>query len=464
MRKENRISFSTDGGAKHREPANKHTPVAIFEQQHILPKLKQRTEKGSLRRLKPIRRESSTASSHATIDFSTNDYLGLAQSIRQQQAVEDAYARLPLRGLGSTGSRLLTGDSDYAQSLEARLAKWHRRPAALLCNSGYDANLSVLSCLSLNSRVLMDELCHNSIQMGLRLSRGYTLRTFRHSCLKDLERLLMELENEEKEKVPRSALPPNTKPAVIVVESVYSMDGDAAPLGQILDLALRHNACVVVDEAHGLGVLGDRGLGLIEQLGLEHHPSLLCSVHTFGKAAGCHGAVVCGSRHLKSFLLNYGRPIIYSTSLPLHSLVSIACSYESMTSRIGDALRTTVGDRVRLFRKLFAERILGTASSSSSSSSSSSLPLKIRLVASDSPIHALIVPGNMQCVEFCDRLYEKSNRSIRLYPIRSPTVPRGQERVRIILHSHNTEAQVIDLMELIRSTLCDIGILANTPA
>jgi len=246
------------------------------------------------------------------------------------------------------------------------------------------------------------------------------------------------------------------KPAIIVVESVYSMDGDAAPLKEILDMALSYNACVIVDEAHGLGVLGENGLGLLEEDGLENHPSLLCSIHTFGKAAGCHGAVVCGSSSLKDFLLNYGRPIVYSTSLPLHSLVSIACSYESMTGITGRRLRGVLRDRVRLFRKLFFETILNQRNKNDSESS-----LPIRLVHSVSPINALIIPGNNLCLQFCERLWENSNKLIRMYPIRSPTVPKGKERVRIILHSHNTEDQVLCLIDLIKSTLIEMEILAD---
>ncbi|VEU43934.1 unnamed protein product [Pseudo-nitzschia multistriata] len=438
--------LSMDLSGKDRDKET--VPVRMFEDQHIIPKLEQRRKKGSLRRLKPFDSEKDERPSECdAIDFSSNDYLGLAQSTQQQHKVEELYTTLPSRYLGSTGSRLLTGDSEFAQNLEKRLAKWHKRPSAMLCNSGYDANLSVMSCLSLNSTVIMDELCHNSIQMGLRLSKGYSLRKFEHSSLRDLKRIL----NEEHKNVDQPG-----KPAIIVVESVYSMDGDAAPLKDILDMALSYNACVIVDEAHGLGVLGENGLGLLEEHGLENHPSLLCSVHTFGKAAGCHGAVVCGSLNLKTFLLNYGRPIVYSTSLPLHSLASIACSYESMTGPAGRRLRRDMRDRARLFRDLFAEKILKQGIRHTPGDL-----VPIGLVPSASPINALIIPGNSRCLEFCDNLWIKSNRSIRLYPIRSPTVPKGQERVRIILHAHNTEEEIVYLIDLIKSTLCDMGIMKH---
>lgn len=428
-------------GTIRKDDGDSYSPAHTFEMWHIVPKLASRRKKGSLRQLKTfdLRKDEFKKRCDA-IDFSTNDYLGLAQSIRQQEKVKAFYETLPNRYLGSTGSRLLTGDSEYAQRLETRLAKWHKRPSSMLCNSGYDANLSVMSCLSLNSTVIMDDLCHNSIQMGLRLSRGYTLRKFRHNDLHDLRRILIEEQKKD-----------SKKPAIIVIESLYSMDGDVAPLKEVLDLALAYNSCVIVDEAHGLGILGDNGLGLLEECGLENHPSLLCSVHTFGKAAGCHGAVICGSADLKLFLLNYGRPIVYSTSLPLHSLVTIACSYESMTGIEGKRLRRDVRDRAQLFRKLLVETVFHKHNGTPS--------VPIRLVESTSPINALIIPGNSRCVEFCDKLWMKSNRSIRLYPIRSPTVPKGEERVRIVLHAHNTEEQVKYLIDLVVSTLQDMGII-----
>jgi len=426
------------------------SPVEIFQNHHIRPVLERRRENGSLRQMNVYSSRKSRSAS-PMIDFSSNDYLGLAQSVQQQQQVDDVYQKLSFRLLGSTGSRLLTGDSEYVENLENKLAKWHKRQSALICNSGYDANLSVMSCFSLNATIIMDELCHNSIQMGIRLSRGYTLRKFRHNDLECLKLIL----REEQQNILNST---NKKPIIIVVESIYSMDGDSAPLQEILDTAFTYNACVIVDEAHGLGVLGGNGLGLLEEYELENHPSLLCSVHTFGKAAGCHGAVICGSLRVKEFLYNYARPIIYSTSLPLHSLVCISCSYESMTGIYGKQLRRTVRNRVQLFKKLFFQHILKQFDHNNANGT---LQPPILLVPSNSQIHALIIPGNTKCMMFCDKIWIKSKRSIHLYPIRSPTVPKGQERVRIVLHSHNTVNQVFHLIDLIRSTLLELGIIVD---
>ena len=161
--------------------------------------------------------------------------------------MEETFQKQPqhVPRLGSTGSRLLTGDSEYTRSLEDKLAKYHNSPAALLANSGYDANLAVLSTLTMNNLVLMDELCHNSQQMGIRLSRNCEVKQFQHNNIKDFERLLKGTSN----------ISPG-RHCVIVIETVYSMDGDIAPVVELFDVALRYNACVIVDEAHGLGVFG----------------------------------------------------------------------------------------------------------------------------------------------------------------------------------------------------------------
>ena len=411
----------------------------------------------------------------AAIDFASNDYLGLARCPRQLRSVERSFASLvrsasaasaPL--LGSTGSRLLSGDTALAAGLEAFLAAAHHRPAALLFNSGYDANLSVLgSVLRPEDVVILDELCHNSLVMGMRMSRlGWesragdrAARTFRHNDPQDLERVLRQARDDHG--------PGSGGEILVVVESVYSMDGDVAPLGDILDLAESYGASVVVDEAHGLGIygmtnvddlsLGERvressgtfstgsatgeygGTGVLAAAGLEHHRSLLCSVHTFGKAAGCHGAVVVASQTMVNYLINYARPFVYSTAPPPHALVTIRCAYESMMGREGEDRRLKLFGLVRLFRRSMEDRLMQPSAALIATKCRSPV-----LLPSPSPIQAVLVPGNRRCVELCSRL---NSRSFDVYPIRSPTVTKGQERVRIILHSHNTEEEVLGLVK-----------------
>ena len=380
--------------------------------------LTKRDHKGTRRRLLHITPQRMLDS---TIDFSSNDYLGLAQSEEQQSVVERC-----LKGgasLGATGSRLLSGDSPAFHELEAYLARVHRRPAALLFNSGYDANLSVVSSLACDT-IIYDEYIHNSLHMGLRLRTNRTGVSFRHNDVDDMRRVLREQGSDR---------------VVVLIESVYSMDGDVAPIRAMLHVAHEFGAVVVVDEAHGLGLFGAstgecRGAGVVAQEGLEEHPALLCTISTFGKAAGCHGAVVCGSTTFKDYLANFAYPFIYSTALPYHSLVTIRCSYEAMTGSLGDELRARVFSLVLLFRRLMESVLKSQADRS------------VYLLPSTTPIQALIVPGNERCSKFCETIFRLSQQRIRLFPIKSPTVPSGTERVRIILHAHNTEAQVRELV------------------
>jgi len=403
------------------------------------------------------------------IDFASNDYLGLARCKNQHALVQSAYNNICSNTnvqhqptLGSAGSRLLSGDSKLARSLELQLANIHNRQASLLFNSGYDANLSILSSLPYNEDdcIVMDELVHNSLVMGIRMSRLNKKRVvmFKHNDVNDLKRVL--------EKV--ASRPVSS--TLVVVESVYSMDGDVAPLKEILELAKEYNVGVMVDEAHGLGVYGKTnlhdlksninnvdcndhttnieettrgGTGVLAALNLEHHSSLFCSIHTFGKAAGCHGAVVAGSNTLISYLVNYARPFVYSTALPTHSLVTIQQSYESMMGNVGEDRRKKVFQLVRLFREKMLDGIDILKQEYSNSD--------FELLPSPSPIQAIVVPGNEQCISVCQ--YLRNTGNLDVYPIRSPTVTKGKERIRIILHSHNTENEVNELTTMIIQSL-----------
>lgn len=190
-------------------------------------------------------------------------------------------------------------------------------------------------------------------------------------------------------------------------------------------------------------LFAENGMGVLSEFGLENHPSLLCSVNTFGKAAGCHGAVICSSQNVKEYLLNYARPIIYSTAIGLHALVTIECSYETMRNHVGKRLRRQVYHAIQLFRTLLLEQSAKTG-------------IRIQLISSISPIQALVVPGNQNCVDFCQRVATKTKGKIKLFPIRSPTVPKGQERVRVIVHAHNTDQEIQLLVKLMVSTLVEM--------
>lgn len=366
----------------------------MFPAERILSDtLNQREEKDLLRKLSLINKR---------IDFTSNDYLGFARSPELYAMIEERISKSNKR-VGSGGSRLLSGNSKEAEKLETFLAGLHNAPSALLFNSGYDANIGLFSSIATkDATMLYDELVHASIHDGIKLSRADSF-PFRHNDLAHLEERLKK-----------------SKGIIFVaIESVYSMDGDCAPLKEMADLCKNHHANLIVDEAHATGVFGN---GLVQKFNIEN--DVFARVHTFGKALGCHGAVVLGSDILKSYLINYARSFIYTTALPLHSLLSIECAYELMdkSESIQNKLHATIS--------YFRDKIKGSA----------------QWLDSVSAIQSLIVPGNSEVRKLCKKIQEKD---MDVRPILSPTVPKGKERIRVCLHSYNTTEEMDLLFETI---------------
>ncbi|KAG6584529.1 8-amino-7-oxononanoate synthase [Phytophthora cinnamomi] len=366
-------------------------------------------------------------SAAAAVDFYSNDYLGFARSQPLQQLVETQQRQL--RGhhahmLGATGSRLISGNSRLFMQVEKDLAEFYNSDAALLFNSGYAANVGVMSCIpQAEDVILYDELVHNSCHEGIRLSRAYAsgrALAFRHNDLHDLERKIGQYLS------PSSKQSESKTCVYVAVESLYSMDGDLAPLEAMAALCERVGAFLIVDEAHSTGVYGPQGAGLVRELGLEikYKNAIACRVHTFGKAMGCHGAVVCGSQVLVDYLVNYARSFIYTTAFPVDQLVSVACVHEFSASAEADALRNEVIDLVQYFK----DKV----------NSNPSIPRKA-LLASDSPIQGVVFEGNHHVLMASQKM---NAIGIRVIPIRFPTVPKGAERFRIVIHADNTRREV----------------------
>ena len=209
----------------------------------------------------------------------------------------------------------------------------------------------------------------------------------------------------------------------MVVESVYSMDGDVAPLKEMADICALNNANLIVDEAHATGVYNN---GLVQQLHLEEN--VFARVHTFGKALGCHGAIVAGSKTLRDYLVNYARSFIYTTALPMHSIVSIECAYK-LLEKSGNVVKK-LHDVIEYFRqKAYNQK-----------------STKGKWIDSHSAIQSLLVTGN-ESVKKLARAIQEHDMDVR--PIMSPTVPRGKERVRICLHAYNTQSEIDKLLEII---------------
>jgi 8-amino-7-oxononanoate synthase len=336
------------------------------------------------------------------VDLCSNDYLGVVRDGLLTEDVQEALAH------GSGGSRLLAGNYPLIEEVEGQLAEFHAGPAALIYNSGYDANLGLLSCVPQRGDVVLyDALSHASIRDGMRLSFAQAY-SFAHNDCADLERRLSARSGEGT--------------CFVVTESVFSMDGDLAPLREMGALCRQYGAQLIVDEAHATGVIGDKGEGLVQALGLQQE--CFARVYTFGKAVGCHGAVVVGSALLRDYLINFSRSLIYTTALPPASVQAIARAYT--------LLPKLAGRRERLAKLIDRWRME---------------EMDYQRLDSRTPIQVVIVPGNEVVRAVAEQL-QAAGLDVR--PILYPTVPRGSERLRVVLHAFNTEEEIGRLAGLLK--------------
>ena len=340
------------------------------------------------------------------IDFCSNDYLGIAKNFLTITPDSQPTSITPLgEGVGSAGSRLLAGNYALIEETEKQIASFHKAEAGLIFNSGYDANLGLLSCVpQKGDTIIYDFLSHASIRDGIRLSQAQSF-AFLHNDLNDLERRL------------KSA----TGNIFVVTESVFSMDGDYCPLPEIVALCKQYHAHLIIDEAHATGVVGENGEGLAQHLQLQDY--IFARVHTFGKACGCHGAVVLGSNLLRDYLINFARSFIYSTALPPAAIQVIANSYALFPSMNKE--REQLNILINYFQ---------------------SATIAYPKLVSTTPIQVVIVSGNSE-VNRVANLLQTNNLDVR--HILYPTVPKGSERLRIVLHSFNTVEEVKLLVDLL---------------
>lgn len=334
-------------------------------------------------------------------DFCSNDYLGIVQG----GLIEKHLAGTPPLKHGSGGSRLLAGNYERIEEAERSLAAFHEAPAGVLFNSGYDANLGLLSSVpQRGDTIVYDSLSHASLRDGIRLSFARSF-SFEHNDLAALEKRLQAA----------------TGNIFVVTESVFSMDGDEAPLEKMVRLCQQYQAHLVVDEAHATGIAGEQGEGLVQHLGLQR--SCFARIHTFGKAVGCHGAVVLGSDTLRDYLINFSRAFIYTTALPESSVAAIQAAYSIFPSM--QAGRAHLQQLVQYFQRA---------------------PLAYRKLPSQTPIQVVIIPGNDKVKAIAGRL---QSASLDVRPILYPTVPKGSERLRIVFHAFNTMEEVQRLHQLL---------------
>ena len=340
------------------------------------------------------------------LDFSSNDYLSLANhSGIRKLLIQALKNKLPL---GSGASRLIRGHTIWHKETESLFQKWIGHPSLFFC-SGYMANLGLISTLCKDSVLFSDQMNHASLIDGCRLSRS-PCYVYAHKSMNELERLL------KKEK---------RKNKVIITESLFSMDGDFAPIKELSDLALKYQALLIVDEAHATGIYGSNGRGLCSLLKKREH---IISVHPCGKAFSANGAFVTGSESLKKYLINKCRPFIYTTASSPMLLFHIKCVLDILINN--PQKRESLKRKAEFFRKQvssFAD------------------------IGSSESVIVPIITGSTSSVLLLEKQLRKKGYDIRA--IRYPTVLKGKERIRICIHYNHTYKQLKQLVFDLKQSL-----------
>lgn len=356
--------------------------------QILQDKLNKRIEEGLYRELKDY---------SEFCDFSSNDYLGFS---RDQNKLTHS---------GSTGSRLISGNSEDIERLESEIANFHQAESGLIFNSGYVANLGLFSTIpNRGDTVLYDELIHASIRDGIRLSNADSF-SFKHNDVEHLEGKLSKFKGN----------------VFVVVESVYSMDGDSPDLLKVSEVCRNFGANLIVDEAHAVGVVGEKGDGLVAKLHLQRE--VFATVVTFGKALGSHGAIILGSEVLRNYLINYCRPFIYTTAPSPETIFTIRKQYDKLTK-----LYATNSDEHNLVLELknFFVSEVGTS--------------RELIMGDNGCVVSVIIPGIENVKKVSKNLI---SNGLHVKSILSPTVPKGTERLRICFHSFNSVEEVKKLID-----------------
>ena len=370
--------------------------------ENLIKKLEERKQNNSLRQL---------PSFNNFVDFSSNDYIGFSKSETIFKSAHHYLIENDIIQNGATGSRLISGNHFLYQIAENFISEFHEAESSLIFNSGYDANVGFFSALpQRNDVILYDELCHASIRDGIVMSNAKSYK-FGHNDFEDLEHLIQKFSQTN---------------IYIITETVFSMDGDSPNLEELVQLSEKYNCFLVVDEAHTLGVFGEKGEGLTQHLKLQDR--IFARIMTFGKGLGCHGAVILGSTELKEYLVNFARSFIYTTGLSPHSVATILISYQHL--EIEKENIEQLRQNIVFFNQ--QKNLLG---------------LKPMFVRSKSAIQSAIVPGNEKVKQLAQQLQDKG---FDVKAILSPTVPEGQERLRFCIHSYNSEEEINQVLEFLR--------------
>lgn len=337
------------------------------------------------------------------IDFSSNDYLGFAKSEIIFDKAHKFLLEKNIKQNGATGSRLLSGNHNLYTVTEKLLSEFHNSDTALIFNSGYDANIGFFSSVPQRGDIILyDELIHASIRDGIQLSKAKAYK-FKHNNLLELKEKVVRFKSSDDSEI------------YVVTESVFSMDGDSPDLKEIVQICKKNKVNLIVDEAHAIGVFNN---GLAEELAIEK--DIFARIVTFGKALGCHGAAILCSNNLKEYLINFSRSFIYTTGLPPHALATINSAYKELPYS-----KKKLQENIHFFIK-------------------ETHRLNLDFIKSKSAIHCCIISGNEKVKLIAKKIQEKG---FDIKPILSPTVTKGEERLRFCLHSYNSFKEITSILE-----------------
>ncbi len=375
-------------------------------------KLLERSNSDALRELQAVSKK---------VDFVSNDYLGMA---RNEEVFHGAHKLLVERGIiqnGATGSRLLSGNGQLYMEAESILCDYYTAEAALIFNSGYDANIGFFASIPQRTDVVFyDEYIHASIRDGIQMGNAKSYK-FKHNDFKDLVSVI------DRQK---SSNNPNTE-YYVVTEAVFSMDGDSPDISGLVSICNDQNCRLVIDEAHVIRGLGNSQLDVTKTDAAKD--VLFARIVTFGKAMGIQGAVILGSDQLKTYLVNFARSFVYTTALPPMSIAAIVLAHQISSSNQGKEHKKLLNRNI----KCFNDEV-------------SALGLQNIFIPSTSAIHCGIIPGN-DIVKKTAATLQKHGFDIR--PILAPTIPEGQERLRFCLHSYNTPHEIKEVLSILANAI-----------
>ena|GEM_PF-12632 len=359
------------------------------------------------------------------LNFSSNDYLGLASDPLLKRATADAIEKF---GVGATASRLVCGNFTPYAALEEKLARFKHKQAAIVFGNGYAANVGAISALvGEGDTIIADKLCHASIIDGARMS-GATLRIYPHQNLDRLEELLVgAISNRD---------PKTASKVLMITETVFSMDGDLAPLREIVALKEKHGAWLMIDEAHATGLYAPHRRGIAEAMGVEDKIEI--TLGTLSKSLGAQGGYVVGSQTLIDFLRNKARALIYSTAMPPAIVAAAAAAVDFVMSDAGHERRDQLWRNVSDMKNGLSA--LGVRNESRS------------------PIIPIIIGGESAAVEISQKLYQQG---VFVPAIRYPTVPKGKARLRVTVTAAHTFEDIENFLKAMKNILVGATFLSR---